>query len=514
MEFNKFIWEIYCQSEQGKNALKKYATLSDEIIDPDTRDLDIDIFDEFKDQYEFSTVNVNITDLVKNSFVKFSFSDLPSANNAYIENMVKEQLPFYKPDKTGKMSTVFAFPEYEEDLYDYIAPISLGLYLAQPGYFSFYDFRCKFNQLEEIHTVFNIPLPVVPGKNKKDQRGRYYLEINQVWQEFRNLHGLTPAEFLVFLYDFAPQFITPLDATDLPSPSKVWIITGGEWDFEFIENSSSDTISRWGGNPNIRRGDILMMYCVSPQKYIHSIWRACSDGFIDPFFHYHGTVWICSKINIKPVLFSELKQHPLLSQKPAIRASFQGPSGKASFTVEEYEAIIEMVGNKGFDTSVIPRLPFSNFSFPAEINLERDVEIHLIEPLLKRLGYNETDWVRQMPVKMGRGERNYPDYAISAISKRGEESAKFLLESKFQLSSTKDFTDAFYQAKSYALRLQSKVMALAAIEGVWVFPLIDGNFSIRNYIQKTWGELNHPDEYHKVLQHLGKEYVLHRDKKK
>jgi hypothetical protein len=57
------------------------------------------------------------------------------------------------------MSTVFAFPEYEEDLYDYVAPISLGLYLAQPGYFSCYDFRCKFNpaaiKFKYCHCIYN-----------------------------------------------------------------------------------------------------------------------------------------------------------------------------------------------------------------------------------------------------------------------------------------------------------------------------------------------------------------------
>lgn len=508
MEFNKFIWELYIQSDRGKNALGKFARLTPECVEQDLRIYNWNFYPEYVEKFGVNGINIDITKLISDTFSKLQIKGLESANKKYVEMLFDNEISYNMADKNGCVESVFLFPYKSEDLFDYVSAISLGLYFALPEYFAFYDFQCKFNQLEEIHAVFNIPLPAIPGKNSKDERGLYYLAINQAWQEFRQLHGLSHVEFLAFLYDFAPQFITPLASTDLPSPSKVWVITGGSWDFEFIEEATSDTISRWGGNTNIRRGDILMMYCVSPQKFIHSIWRACSDGFVDPFFHYHGTVWICSKIEIEPVLFSELKEHPLLSQKPAIRGSFQGPSGKAAFTVEEYEAIIEITSKKGFDTSVIPRLPFSNFSFPAEINLERDVEIHLIEPLLKRLGYKETDWVRQMPVKMGRGERNYPDYAIGAISKRGEESAKFLLESKFQLSSTKEFTDAFYQAKSYALRLQSKVMALAAIEGIWVFPLSDGNFSIRTYIQKSWEELNHPDEYHKILQHIGKESVF------
>jgi hypothetical protein len=136
------------------------------------------------------------------------------------------------------------------------------------------------------------------------------------------------------------------------------------------------------------------------------------------------------------------------------------------------------------------------------------VEIHLIEPLLERLGFKPKDWVRQMPVKMGRGERNYPDYAFGAKPKRGEESAKMVLESKFQLTAHSEFTEAFYQAKSYALRLQSKMMVMAAREGVWIFPPEMGNFDNRKFIHKGWGELNHPDRFHEVLSLIGRNVIL------
>lgn len=113
-----------------------------------------------------------------------------------------------------------------------------------------------------------------------------------------------------------------------------------------------------------------------------------------------------------------------------------------------------------------------------------------------------------MAVKMGRGERNYPDYAIGAKTKRGEESAKMVCESKFQLSSHTEFTEAFYQAKSYALRLRCKVMVMAAKEGVWVFPSEDGSFEMKKHVHKSWSELNHPDVFHQVLPLIGRDKVL------
>ena len=43
---------------------------------------------------------------------------------------------------------------------------------------------------------------------------------------------------------------------------------------------------------------------------------------------------------------------------------------------------------------------------------------------------------------------DYPDYAIGAKTNLGEENAKMIVESKFQLIALSEFTDNFYQAKS------------------------------------------------------------------
>jgi hypothetical protein len=68
--------------------------------------------------------------------------------------------------------------------------------------------------------------------------------------------------------------------------------------------------------------------------------------------------------------------------------------------------------------------------------------------------------------------------------------------------------DAFYQAKSYALRLQSKMMVMAAKEGVWVFPPQNGSFEIKKFVNKGWGEINHPDGSHEILSLIHKDKIL------
>lgn len=510
MKFNRFVWDLYLRSERGRNAIDRFSNLTDEFIEDWCRSVDCEFSDEDKNRFNMPGFTIHFPELFRDAISGMQFKDIDEATNYYIGKMIKEGVPIMLPDKAGEQTELarFSSEEVEGAWYDYVAAVSLGLHQGQPEYYLPYNFRTKFNQVEEIHAAFGIPLPPAPGKNDKMGRARYYSSINRAWQEFRLARGLSPVEMCAFLYDFALEFTTPLDASDLPSPSKVWLITGGSWDIETVDNATPNTVERWGGNTAIRRGDILMMYLVSPRKAIDSIWRACSDGFVDPFFHYHGTVCICGKVKTAPVTFEELKQHPVLSLIPAVKARFFGPSGKKPLTVEEYEVILEIMRQKGQDLSLLPRIPLNEQLPLLDLQNERDVEVQLIEPFLKRLGYKEADWVRQMPVKMGRGERNYPDYAFGAKTGRGEESARMVLESKYQLSAHREFVDAFYQAKSYALRLQSRMMALAAREGVWIFPPQNGNFDIKKYIHKTWADMAHPDGFHDVLRWIGKDKIL------
>ena len=127
----------------------------------------------------------------------------------------------------------------------------------------------------------------------------------------------------------------------------------------------------------------------------------------------------------------------------------------------------------------------------------------LVEPLLTHLGYSATESLRQMPLRMGRGERNYPDYAVAPNAKRGEESARFLIETKYEISTKVQLEEAFVQGKSYALRLQAMAFVLAAKEGVWLYRQADG-FSPERHLHWTWQEIEHPDHFHILASELGK----------
>lgn len=80
----------------------------------------------------------------------------------------------------------------------------------------------------------------------------------------------------------------------LPQPTQVWWIGGNKvgGDFKFVDQLSQDVIGFWQGNLDTKRGDILVMYCLAPRSYIHSIWQATADGIGDPFFHYYSSIYI------------------------------------------------------------------------------------------------------------------------------------------------------------------------------------------------------------------------------
>lgn len=507
MHFNKFLWGNYSQTERGKAALQRYANPTKGLLDKDLRQIEIILDEEFRDQYTASVITGDIVDMVRMAAGKLTVGDTDQAEEAYL-SLFENLIPLRAPDKSEKIDDVFFFGATEEEWYDHVAAISLGLHQAHPEHFLPYDFRNRFHQLTEIHEEFGIPLAPVPNKGDKTGRAFYYLDINAAWQEFRQLHGLSTVEMCAFLYDFAKEFVTPTDANDLPLPTKAWMITGGSWDIETVENATEGTIQHWGANAGVRRGDILVMYLVKPKSCIHSIWRAASDGFIDPFFHYHSIAWIAAPIKIAAVPLAALKADPVLSKKGAIRANFQGHSSKSPLSFEEYQAILDLMVAHGQDRSVLPAIQAPPAQLDIDLEYERDVEIQLIEPLLAQLGYREKDWIRQMPVRMGRGERNYPDYAIGAVTGRGNEGARMIIESKYQLSSRREFEEAFLQAKSYAVRLQCDVMALAAREGIWIFEKHRDAFQIEHHAYRSWGELNHPDIFHQVLAAIGRQSIL------
>ncbi len=510
MNLNTYIWKLYKESGSGQQTI---ADFSIDLADFRQEGLDeyvVPIPDEHKLEVGADTITISLIETVHDVYSQYTVGSIDEAVQKYDEMMVNG-IPVVVPDRP---EVDLRFGEDDWDWYSNVDLVSWGLYFARPEFFLPYLFTpwcgdaMTFYVLEEICNTFNLPLPPLPSKRDKPGKALYYGRLMRAFYEFRKLHDLSPVEMCAFLYDFGLNVIDQEESEELPPPSKVWLLKGGRGDFAFLDQATGATVKyRWGGNPEIRRGDILLMYTLSPRSHIHSIWRAVSDGFVDPFFHYHYAVAIGSMVKTKPVTFQEMKNDPILGQKGLIKASLQGSSGDP-FSVEEYDAILGIMEGKGQDLSLLPRLEPLSYPDLTKISNERDVENFLIEPLLEKLGYTENDWIRQMPIRMGRGERNYPDYAFDTTTERGEESARMVLEAKYRISTRRELREAFYQAKSYALRLQAERIVLCAIDGVWIFEYKRNDFDREDFVHRRWGELSHPDNLHEVSLSIGAKEVL------
>ena len=148
----------------------------------------------------------SISGLVKEFADRQTLHNRGNALNLF-ESLIHTDMLLEATTTTGECAEFGRFGSAHnfQDWIDAIQELSFGLYLAHADYFLPYLFQKKFHQLQAICDAFGIPLLPVPGK--MDWRGRIHFcfGINQALQEFRSMHGLSPAEMCAFLYDFSPD---------------------------------------------------------------------------------------------------------------------------------------------------------------------------------------------------------------------------------------------------------------------------------------------------------------------
>lgn len=427
MEFTRYIWELYAASDRGRAAIAKpaeaFAGSSDGEVDALLRfryQLFRDVPDGDLIPIEDDFAENDVRDDLRTGFSDRVVNDAETAKLLFTE-LVDEGLKLSFEEAGEARCYCLGGKEFEDEVFGNIEALSLGLYNLFPEYFVPFLFRTRFDQFSAICRSFNIPIPPPPGKTQRRDRAFYYLALNEALQEFRRRHQLASPELIAFLYDFAPRVLAAEQDAELPPPSRVWFTMGGindNGDFEFLDQADPSTTARWQGNVETRRGDVILMWCVAPRSYLHSIWRALDDGFADPFFYFYNSMRIGRCIKLPPVCFKEFMGDPVLAANKSVRAHFQGAGGKP-FPLEDYLVLLEILKRKGCETSSLPVPPPHAFAFGERLENERDVEIQLVEPLLKQLGYSASEWLRQMPLRMGQGRAELPGLCSGAEPEAG-----------------------------------------------------------------------------------------------
>jgi hypothetical protein len=324
-----------------------------------------------------------------------------------------------------------------------------------------------------IFDEFGIFLPAQPRKSDFGARFFYYLELcnslNAYWSDL----GFDPIHLPVFLYGFAPEIIRDkMFRVDLSKPKRAWFIGGGinnNGDFDYLDQINTASQSTWQGNKETEVGDIIVMYCLTPRSYVHSIWRAIQPGSTDPFDCYHGKIWIGHpRLLTKPLTLDKIKADPELSQMSLIKGNMQGINGR-QIQKRFYDRILDLLKISGENIDDLPHLEdIEQTTFP--LKNERDVEIYILEPLLKQLDFNPSDWERQVKLRVGRSEKVIPDYLLFPIKNPAMKSvsANWVWEAKHTILSHEQLQNDFGQASSYGRLVGATGVGLVSKEGIWI----------------------------------------------
>ena len=368
--------------------------------------------------------------------------------------------------------------------------------MMDPEYFVPYYFQYHFNVLEIIAEQFDIQLPTIPAKKDYEGRFYYYGDICKALNTFRKENDLSPYELCAFLYDFAPNYIGGMDCyiiKDLPEPRGAFFIGGSEKDVGLPDDPSAITI--WQCNEDTRAGDMILMYFRTPDSAIDSVWRACSVGFIDPFFYYYRCTYIGRRTKINRVSQHMMKAEPLISKMPIIKKNMQGING-VELLPSEYNRLMDLAHSTLF------HFQYEEGSNFGTIAREKDVEDKMIKPLLGKLGYTERDYTQQLYIEIGNHNHALiPDFVLLPNRSTGHASAFAIVEAKKTIPNEKFLEETKTQARSYANLLKTRYSIIAAKEKVWVTSEKD-DYS-KTIFEATWAELNDPDTYYQLEKMIG-----------
>lgn len=479
MNFSKYTWQLYKQSEKGKKTINSFSKTNGYILFrkycPHANFIPEDLYNDWLENiYCYGVSDYDQPTLLK------------EAKDLYISLItlgirVEEQQWIPANDFKNMLGI--------------IQPISYILSQFSSEYFFPYLFLCRIFELNKIADFFNIDLPNIPKRTDYKGRCMYYWELCEVFYLFRKKNGLSPEELWSFLYDFAPNNL-PNEKTDMPKPSQAWFIGG-----RLYQEDKSLESKFWQSSPETKKGDILVHYETSPISAITCIETSLTDGVIDPLFRYYGCIYIGNRINIPHITLKELQINEYFSKHPLIRKNFQGVNG-CPMSSKDYSELLRMIKAKGFDTETLPKLYAPTIPKNISIVHERDVETQLLEPLLNSMGwYENKDFIRQLPIQAGRGHRVFPDYALHYDDKSNEERAKVLIEAKLHMKNNREIEEAFLQARSYARLLDSFVIVLCDKDYLIIYERKD-SFDRDRYKKYCWGNFENPDAFNELKNKL------------
>ena len=337
--------------------------------------------------------------------------------------------------------------------------LSMALYFWNPFFVPMLYYG-RFDIIQSSCARLGIDLPTLPHTNHYKEYLMYYYDICEAIDGWAENHQMNDAELCACLYDYAPRFAAAVEEkTELPKPTNVWFVGADKGDFETLDEIVDPTPHIWQCSDRVLRGDIVVVYCRNPRSYIHSIWRAACDGMYNPFDNYTTRTLLVNGIRIPEITHKELREHPYFKDVPIVRKNLQG-IGRTELTATDYDELLKWIGEKGGNVEALPKLYDGSRQVRSDIKLEKDVEEKILIPVLMDLGYEQTDWVRQLKYKKGRGVSEIPDFVILPEGEELHVHSPLMIEAKLHMKTSKERAENFSQAYSYARTIFAKYLGI------------------------------------------------------
>lgn len=515
---NHQLWNMYKNSERGKECIS--------VFDPNIENPNQGLIDMFKYAERWCHQNVNTSFI--SEIYSLMIANLPESPyfKEYWDRDSFQQLLINYEIIDGQLTEDGTFMFYDDKALliaknKYREKASLMHILSVAFYYSFEHFKPllmpnRFDIIQRNCDALGIEIPEVPHTKDYKAYMIYYYDLCMAWDDFQEKNNMTDAEFCACLYDFASMLSDEHIHTNLPEATNVWFTgASGKEDFAFLDSLGKDVYLNdsgvWACNERTRRGDIVILYCTSPRSYIHSIWRAKSNGIFNPFDYYHSRANVCNGVLTPQISFKDLKADPFFSQVPIVRKNLQGLNG-VELSAKEYIELLRLIEQKGGNRNDYPKLfedsVLVNFG---DISIEKDVEEKILIPILVKLGYSQTDWTRQLSQKAGRKEKAIPDFVFFPQGEKHFENAPMVIEVKFDMAPAQELQKAFNQCLSYARMLRSSIMGICDKERLVLYTVDSFGSADRNnpIFEDHWVSIYSNQEVGAQLKKLIGREVIH-----
>lgn len=504
---NRNLWELYKTSERGKNTIA--------IFNPNGEDM----YEKTEQIFSFVERDTGINpqyagDMLfvidSNCEIENIPLDEDLANRTWFEKFI-DKLTIIDVDQHGQRLKTANAIWVKADNYRAKSAIvhllSTYLYLLCEFYKPIL-YPSRFDIILRNCDLLGIETPEIPHTHQYRDYLIYYYHLCEKLTQFQLDNQLTDAEFCACLYDFAPMLGESQTNESIPKPINVWFTGASGEDFKVLDTPDATATHAWACNEHTRRGDLVVMYCLSPRSYIHSIWRADSNGIFNPFDYYKSRTTLCDGVIIPHISIQDLRNDSYFAQLPIVKKNLQGLNG-VQLSATDYTELLRLIQQKGGDISHLPQLYRSTIDPSINLRIERDVEEQLLIPMLLELGYSEADWSRQCTQKAGRGLKAIPDFVFFPRGEQHLQNAPMLIEAKFNMSSQNEFLKAFNQAYSYARMMRSSIMGLCDKDRLILYRADSNGVFDRNSpaFENHWAALKEPEIFNQLQQVVAREII-------